>query len=385
MNNTCQLKFSTIHECRQVFLEKDSDFYQTIPPDLLVSDIFPTSFTSSAGPNLASRTLLEHSLLSPWNRVSVIQPCLRYWDIPTVGDGRHLSFFEMATRVVVGGNRWQVLRDIVQLLIDDFAIDINRIWATFYKGGRVADREFPTDVEAIQFWENLGLPQSRIVPVFGSEGFVANRHEAVGGYRTELYVEKSKYCTGNCQTCLPGYSQCQRFIEVATNVTYEFAVNFERIPPIELIGSTPVHAAGFGLERVFQVIHEETDIGSVDSISRLRDAILMYSSLKNRQDKHYLQQATIAADHIRGLTFLAREGVDRLSGRSNRGRRWIINRYAKSLLETINQLEVSSDMIVRYLVPLVVEVHSSYYPELITKLTNIQHGVDNILNRVSAG
>lgn len=381
--NAYQLKFTNIEKCRQTFLLKNNNRYKNISPDPLISEAFPTSFTSSAGPNLASKFLLSQDNLCHWNKASVIQPCLRYWDIENVGDKRHLSFFEMATKVMVGGDRWQTLNEIFQLILDDFAIDQHKIWATFYNGGSVAGREFSPDNEAVDFWQSVGLPKERIVPVLGTEGFVANRHEAVGGYRTELYVERFKQCAGKCSCCLPGSDDCGRFTEVATAVTYEFAVDLDKKTPIKHIDRIPVHATGFGIERAFQVIHDSYNISCVDTVALPRDAILMHCTLSTSKNKDYLRQANIAADHIRGLMFLAAEGANYLPGRSNRGRRWIINRYAKSLNRAISVLGLSSETLVTEIVPVVADVYSPHYPELVKNLTEVQQRVDSIITRVS--
>jgi alanyl-tRNA synthetase len=173
------LNTKSLQECRQLFLQSGINEYEIILPESLISESFPSSFTSSAGPNLASQSLLSMDELSSWKKGLVIQPCLRYWDIENSGDRRHLSFFEMATKVIVGGDRWRTFHDIFQLIVDDFAIDKHNIWATYYNGGIVTGKEFLSDHEAVEFWQSVGLPKDRIVPVLGTEGFVANRHESV--------------------------------------------------------------------------------------------------------------------------------------------------------------------------------------------------------------
>jgi alanyl-tRNA synthetase len=381
--NTFHSCLLNTQECRHKFLLKTNNIYETISPDSLISESFPSSFTSSAGPNLASKFLLFEENLTNWNQAAVIQPCLRYWDIENAGDRSHLSFFEMATKVIVGGDRWQTLKEIFQLIVDDFNIDRNKIWITFYNGGLVAGKEFPPDLEAVNFWQSVGIPKERIVPVLGTEGFVANRHEAVGGYRTELYVERFEKCIGKCSNCCPGSDECGRFTEVVTSVTYEFAVDLDKTPPIQHVGLTPVHATGFGIERAFQVVNDWDDISCIDTVALPRDAILMHSTLSTSQNKDYLRQANIAADHLRGLVFLAAEGADQLSGRSNRGRRWIINRYAKSLQRAISCLGVSSETLIIEILPIVANVYNPHYPELMKNLSEVQQRIDRIISRVS--
>ena len=166
------------------------------------------------GPNLASRVLLAGEPADAWHMVRVIQPCIRYWDMPQVGDGTHLSFFEMAMFARVDArSRPAVLRDLLATLRDGYGLDPEGLWATVYGGGAVAGQTFAPDREAAACWRRAGVAEGRIVEVLGAEGFVANRHEPVGGYRTELYCDVGGGCLGGGAYCRPSLSTCGRFIE----------------------------------------------------------------------------------------------------------------------------------------------------------------------------
>jgi len=338
--------------------------YAPIAPDPLACDAFPTSFVPSAGPNLATQALLEGVVPARWDRVSVIQPCIRYWDLPHVGDGRHLSCFEMATFVSLRpGDRARILRDLFELLAEGLELDAERFWVTVYARGPVAGQEFPADEEARACWLELGIPEERIVPVLGSEGFVANRQEAVGGYRTEIYYEARKTCRGGCAECLPGSSDCGRFVEVATSVTYSFAVDFEARPSIRPVVAPPVHAGGFGLERAVQVGLGLDDIGEVDSVARLSETLWRKGG-KDRPLAGARRAATVAADHLKALTFLAAENAHSLPGRANKGRRSIVNRYVRSLRDALHRLELTTPSALAIALPVILDLYGEPHPHL---------------------
>lgn len=355
------LSLTSVAEGRRRFFEWLSDRYRPIAPDPLACDAFPTSFLPSAGPNLAAPALLA-GVPTHWDRVAVVQPCIRYWDQPLVGDRRHLSCFEMATFVSLRAeDRRRTLADLFDLLAAGLGLDPARFWVTVYGQGPVAGRELPADEEAAAAWRSLGLPVHRIVRVAGSEGFVANRLEAVGGYRTEVYYETAGERRELCRPCTPEHCTCGRFVEVATSVTYAYAVDFDATPVVREVAAPPVHAAGLGLERALQVALGEADVAAVDTVGRLREALLHAAPGRAPGAE---RAATIAADHLRALAFLAADGATDLPGRANKGRRWIVNRYERALRAAVASLGLTGAAAVRAVLPILVALHGEAYPGL---------------------
>jgi alanyl-tRNA synthetase len=125
----------------------------------------------------------------------------------------------------------------------------------------------------------------------------------------------------------------------------------------------PVHAAGFGVERVMQVLLGRNDIGMVDVIAMCRDKIGGMATHR-LADAKTQRAATVAADHLRGLAFLANEGAPDLPGKENKGRRWIINRYAKSLRAACVDLGIEADALVLAVLPDITACYSQWYPLL---------------------
>lgn len=329
----------TRDDVRRIFLTQTSPLYPEIPPEPLINDAFPTSFTSSGGPNLATQVLLQNSSLETGQRASIVQQCLRYWDIDNVGDGRHLSFFEMAVMVSVGWGRREILRRLYWILTDPlrgFGIEPTRLWATVYGQGLIHGLEFAPDSDAANIWSDLGIEAQQMEWVHGSEGFVANRHESVGGYRTEIYFARATSCRGNCQECLPGSSTCGRFVELATSVTYDCEVGLDDHVPVRRLGGPPVIAAGLGLERVLQVVSGEHDISCVGLSRTMRQVVLdAVGDDPSRSSVRLGRCASRIADHLRALAFLASTTGLKFPGKANKHRRPIINRYRRQLCEAL--------------------------------------------------
>lgn len=367
----------TASKVRQMFRAWMAPHYEALAPDSLANEAFPISFLPSAGPNLVVRSIGDGALSPRWDPASTIQPCIRYWDIDNVGDGHHLSFFEMAT--IVTSKQWdraRVIADIYRFLTGPMELSKDAFWVTMFEGGPVKGVSLPADEQALELWQALGFPEERIVKVPGIEGFVANRQEPVGGYRTELYFERVSRCQGSCARCEPGFSSCGRFLEVATSVTYQYEVDLDADRPIKEICGTPIHAAGFGLERALQVSNGLPEIGAVDTMAPIRWALASRAPAA-----HPRAQRAVAkiADHLRALVFLGADDALELPGKGNKGRRWIRNMYLRSLHEAANTLGLAPVMLAEELLPMVVDTYANDYAKVRGVLPEVQRWVQKPL------
>lgn len=321
----------TVDSVRQKFVNfigSDSIF---VAPESLICPIFPSSFTSSAGPNLAARAFQMAGTRRPRSNQAVIQPCIRYWDINSVGDHTHLSFFEMTALTSIGGfTRYAVIDKILRFLVSTMGLSKPTLWATVFGGGTVHGIKFEPDTEARRIWADLGILSRQIIDVYGTEGFVANRHEPVGGYRTEIYIELSEHCLKCSKKCLPAYCDCGRFVELATSVTYAYLVDLDARIPIIPAGESPVHAAGFGIERLCSIYAQNASITDTQSIQYPLKELVDLLPITEFDSNQYINALRVI-DHCRALLFLFADGADDLRGNSNKGRRWILNKYIRSL------------------------------------------------------
>lgn len=381
-NNNSFRAALTIAEIRSKFEKEMNISYEFIRPDPLISPIFPTSFTPSAGPNLAARSFSseDETLESPDEYV--IQPCIRYWDIDVVGDFSHLSFFEMATCVSQGGkDRIIVIGDVFNFLIEYLNLAPEYIWTTVYAGGKVAGTEFVPDSEAESIWLKLGVKPSHIVPVFGQEGFVANKQEPVGGYRTELYIEMKNTHFSKSETCKPGTCTCGRFIELATSVTYSFIVDFDNKVAIIPVDGAPVHAAGFGVERLAAIIYGSGNVKDVDVI---RVPVSEIAKLIQNSEVHAQKKELFIklVDSVRGLVFLITEGADNLPGKANKGRRWIINKYIRHLWSVLEALQVDYEKTLTTVCNSVLKIYQPHYSFLDKSSSQIVTRLISLIKRL---
>src|SRR3989344_2432353 len=278
--------------------------YSKTPADSLVCDTFPTCFTISGGPNFVDRYLKGHQSSS--ENTVVIQRCHRFWDVEKVGDGKHLSAFEMAVTTSFNGyHREEMHRSHYKFLTEECGLNPDFFTVTIFGGGKCYDAEFKADEEAMRIWKKLGIKRFSIQQGFGispyhkrevNASFVANTVEPVGGPRTEIYYGDLEIWTS---------------VNYCTSVEYNHDSNSFTFKPIE----HHTFASGFGIERVVMAI---TGYKTIDEVVPSRHA----ASPRVR-------------DHVRGLVLLAHDGAFELHGRKNSSRKTILNRYVRSLFTSL--------------------------------------------------
>src|ERR671930_102234 len=96
---------------------------------------------------------------------TTVQKCFRTPDIDEVGlDGHHLTFFEMLGNFSFGQYFKQgAIEHATEFVQEHLKLDWARIWATVHAGD--PELGLGEDEVAIRFWEKVGMPRERIVPL----------------------------------------------------------------------------------------------------------------------------------------------------------------------------------------------------------------------------
>jgi alanyl-tRNA synthetase len=324
------LLMATPSEIRHSFQDYMSERgFNVIPRDKLISPTFSTCYTLSGGPNFVDRYLRSGSVL-PENSV-VIQPCHRFWDAENVGDGKHLSFFEMGVTSSFNGiTREEMFRHHIGFLTGELGLNPAYFTVSVFGGGNCYDTHFVPDEIALKIWKSLGISRFSVHEGFGksphhkrlvNEAFVMNTVEPVGGPRTEIYYGD---------------------LEIWTSVLYNTFVEYDRetnsfnFDPI----SDSTLAAGFGLERAAMAANGMKSI----------DQIYQFAHTGN----------PVVKDHMRGLLFLNADGAFELKGDRNSGRKTLLNRYVANLMRQFHG--PPEDL--RHLSNEAAALYSSDYPEI---------------------
>jgi HAD superfamily hydrolase (TIGR01509 family) len=152
------MKSSELKKKYVEFFKKNG--HKEIPNASLIPENDPTVLFTTAGMHPLVPYLLgeKHPL---GKRLVNVQKCLRTRDIEEVGDGVHLTFFEMLGNWSLG-DYWKkdAIRWSFEFLTDKkwLGFPIERLAVSVFKG----DKNAPRDWESAKIWLELGIPKERI-------------------------------------------------------------------------------------------------------------------------------------------------------------------------------------------------------------------------------
>lgn len=308
------------------------------------------------------------------------QTCLRAQDIEEVGDNRHTTFFEMLGNWSLGDYFkqeqinwfWEFLTEVIKL-------DPNRIYVTCFSGDETAG--IPKDTESAAIWkaifEKVGIEateaeigteesgykiggQNARISFYGAKNWWCRAGKAEnmpagepGGPDTEmfyLYPEVKhdtmwgEKCHVNCD--------CGRYIELGNSVFMEYLkteTGFEKLPKRNV-------DYGGGLERIAAAALNSPD---VFKISLLWPIIEKLQKLSGKTYEDHTESMRVIADHLRGATFLAVDGI----APSNKEQGYVMRRLVRRAVRFAFELGVEQNFL-EQVVPVIADLYSDDYPEV---------------------
>src|SRR6476661_7057528 len=163
----------TGNEIREIFLKYFEEHGHTrvrSSPLLPAND--PTLLFTNAGMNQFKDTFLGREKRE-YVRATSSQKCIRaggkHNDLDEVGKtARHQTFFEMLGNFSFGDYfKEDAIRMAWDLLVNEFKLDVNRLWFTYFEG----DDEVPADIEARDLWIKMGASPDRVLPFGRKDNF----------------------------------------------------------------------------------------------------------------------------------------------------------------------------------------------------------------------
>ncbi len=289
----------------------------------------------------------------PSPRLASCQKCFRTPDIEQVGNTRrHLTFFEMLGNWSFGDYfKEESIAWGLELSIDGFGIDPERIWVTVFGGDE--ELGLGPDTEAIEIWTARGVPQERIVQLPRDENFWQAGLTGPCGPCSEMYLDRGSEYGGPDER--PG-DDTDRFLEYWNHVfmSYELHEDGSLTPlPKNNIDT------GMGLERMATILQ---DVGSVFETDAYRPLVGLAEELSGRSygdDQATTRAMRIIADHSRGMTFLIADGVVP----SNEERGYVLRRVMRRAIQQGRTLGLESPWLPRF-AELTIELMGGSYPEL---------------------
>jgi alanyl-tRNA synthetase len=288
--------------------------------------------------------------------LTTVQKCFRTPDIDDVGlDGYHLTFFEMLGNFSFGQYFKEGAIDFAwEFVFEHLKLDPERFWVSVFAGD--PELSLGEDEVAYRKWEEIGQPPERIVLLPASENFWSVGGPGPCGPDTEMYYDRGVEHSCGEADCRPSCTRCERFLEFWNLVFMEFELH-----PDGTLTPLPKQNVdtGLGLERTAAVLQNVMTVYETDGYQAIMRWIADESGVAYGDSPEATKSHRILADHGRGMTFLAADGVSP----SNEGRGYVMRRIIRRAVQQAGRVGLEPPYLAR-LADVVIEQMKSGYPEL---------------------
>ena len=313
--------------------------------DGLVPSSDPTLLFTSAGMVQFKNMFLGRTKLE-YKRAVSCQKCFRTNDIERVGrTARHHTFFEMLGNFSFGDYfKKEAIAWAWEFLTKELQLPAEKLWITIYED----------DDEAAKIWATIVKPE-RIVRLGKDSNFWEMGATGPCGPCSEIiYDQGEKFGCGQ-EECRVG-CDCDRYLEVWNLVFTQFdrdeAGHLNPLPQKNI-------DTGMGLERLVAVVQGVPSNFDTDLFKPLIRQTADLAGVEYGREEKIDVYLKIIADHIRGITFLASEGILP----SNEGRGYVLRRLIRRAHRYGKLLNINEPFLHR-LAGSVIESMGSIYPEL---------------------
>lgn len=335
-------------DIRSTFIDffKAND-HEAVRSSSLVPQNDPTLLFTNAG-MVQFKDVFVGAEKRPYSRATSSQKCVRaggkHNDLENVGyTARHHTFFEMLGNFSFGDYfKEEAIHYAWTLITKEFGLSADKLVVTVYHD----------DHEAATLWKRIaGFPDHKIIHIHTSDNFWSMGDTGPCGPCTEIFYDHGEGIPGGP----PGSpdEDGDRFVEFWNLVfmQYEQRADGTRIPLPK-----PSVDTGMGIERftsIMQGVHNNYDTDLFKTI------IEESMELTKTTDPKFIQSHRVIADHLRSSAFLLADGVLP----SNEGRGYVLRRIMRRGMRHAHLLG-AKDPLMHQLVPTLVDLMSSAYPEL---------------------
>jgi len=336
-------------ELRQTFLDFFRDRgHRIIPSSSLVPHNDPTLLFTTAGMVQLKPYFLGLEI-PPSPRLASCQKCFRTTDIETVGDNKHLTFFEMLGNFSVGDYfKKEAIAWAWEFVTECLKLSPEQLWITIYT----------EDDEAFAYWRQIGVPAERILRFGEKDNFWGPVGDSGPcGPCSEIHYDFGTQFGCGRPECKPNCA-CGRFSEIWNLVftQYNQDKDGKRTPLLK-----PNIDTGMGLERTLAAIQNKSSPYETDLFFPLMNRICHMTGQEYGRTDDIDRAIRIVAEHSRGIAFLIADGVMP----SNEGRGYVLRRVLRRASLFGRRLGLEKPFL-GDLAEVVVDTMSHVYPELVT-------------------
>jgi len=288
--------------------------------------------------------------------LTTVQKCFRTPDIDEVGlDGSHLTFFEMLGNFSFGQYFKEGAIDFAwEFVFEHMRLDPERFWVSVFAGD--PELGLGEDEVAYRLWLKIGQPADRIVFLPRSENFWSVGGPGPCGPDTEMYYDWGEEHGCGEPDCKPSCTRCERFLEFWNLVFMEFELHADgKLTPLPKQNVD----TGMGIERTAAILQNVMSVYETDGYQAIMRWIADESGVAYGDSPEATKAHRILADHGRGMTFLAADGVSP----SNEGRGYVMRRVIRRAVQQAARVGLEPPYLAR-LADVVIEQMKDGYAEL---------------------
>jgi alanyl-tRNA synthetase len=310
------------------------------------------------------------------------QPCFRAQDIDDVGDNRHTTFFEMLGNWSLGDYfKEQQIRWFYEFLTDVIGLDASRLYVSAFIGDE--KNGIPRDDEVADIWQKVfqekGI-EAKIVEIGSKEN--GDKRGIKDGERIFFYDDKENWWSrGGSLDGTPIGDPCGpdsevfydfgaqnhnesfglahpagdggRFVEIGNQVFMQY----RRLQDgsFEPLVSKNVDFGG-GLERISAAAIDSPDMFKTGLFWPIIEKL---QKLSGKNYENHRESMQIIADHLRGATFLAVDGVTP----SNKEQGYVMRRFLRRAIRYAFELGIEQNFLAQ-IVPVIADLYADDYPEV---------------------
>ncbi len=358
---------------RQSFLEFFAErAHRVVPSAPVFPQDDPTLLFTNAGMNQFKDVFLGTGSRE-YSRAADTQKCIRvqgkHNDLEEVGvDTYHHTFFEMLGNWSFGDYfKRKAIRWAWELLTDVWGLPKERLWATVFSGD--AQDGLPADEECAQLWrEETDIAPERILLFDRRDNFWEMGATGPCGPCTEIHFDRGgpgEDPRDGADPALGVNAGNERFIEL-WNLVF---IQFNRRDDGQLVELPKRHVdTGMGLERVVAVLQGHPSNYDTDLFGPIFAALQEHTGKRYGVEREVDVAFRVCADHVRAVSSALGDGALP----SNEGRGYVLRRLIRRASRYGLQTLGTSEPFLYQLVPSVVEVLGSAFPEIAARAEHIQ-------------
>ena len=330
-------------EIRNKFLEFFKKHnHNIIPSAPLIPENEPSVLFTTAGMQPLVPYLLGEKHPAG-KRIADYQKCVRTVDIDSVGDNRHLTYFEMLGNWSLGDYfKEEAIAMSYEFLTKELGINPEKLSVTCFEG----DEDAPRDMEAFNAWKKAGIPEERIYFYGKKENWWIAGEEGPCGPDTEMFLDTGKpACSDNCQPSC----DCGKYVEIWNNVFMEYYKSKNGITKLKQRNVD----TGLGLERMAMLLQKVETPFDTELFKPVMD------KLKELEKVDDIKSRRIVAEHLRSSIMIICDG-----GRpSNIDRGYVLRRIIRRMTRHLSKLQIDLAQLGN-LIDLTIDNLNEMYPEL---------------------